>query len=184
MEHYAEPVIKAYMNWLWDDILNGPRTRFKASRRLFKALLYFPYRYSHPMDKNRFKDGLDMRMEYCSGISASDEDILEQELPKISVLEVLIALSYRMEKDIMASTTGKFDCFRWFWGMICSLGLDDFDENRYNYEEILEICENFVDRKYGPNGENGGIFPLHFCKEPAFDMELWDQMNEFLAENY
>ena len=59
-----------------------------------------------------------------------------------------------------------------------------FDENDYDEGWILKIIDAFLDRKYDKNGENGGLFPLHFCNRDAREMEIWDQMNEYLVENW
>lgn len=171
---------KDYLHWLYFDILDGPEGHFNAFKSLFKTLLSIPYRWVHPMDENRCKDGLAMREDYCSDYGYEIDDILGD----CSVLEMLIALSYRIEKEIMAPAVGKFDCFRWFWGMIEHLELDDFDENGYDEGWIYSIIDRFLDRKYDENGENGGLFPLHFCKKAAYEMEIWDQMNEYLVENW
>ena len=172
-----------YISWLYFNVMNGPGNRFNAYKRLYLRLLETPYRYTHPMDKNRFKDGLELRGDYfeydpdnCMWIDVNYEDC--------TVLEMLVALSYRMEKDIMASASGDFDCFRWFWGMIEHLRLDTIRYNGGYYIEIDDILENFLDRKYDSSGENGGLFPLQNCEVPAYEMEVWSQMNEFLCENY
>jgi len=169
-----------YLEWLYFDILNGPESLFKAYRSLLETLLDIPFRVIHPMDENRFKDGLELREDYICNYHGKKPAIM----PVCTVLEALIALAFRMEKDIMAPMNGDFDCFRWFWGFIENLELTDFDENDYDEGWIRRIIDRFLDREYDENGKNGGIFPLHFCKEDARDMELWSQMNEFLCENY
>ena len=139
-----------YVEWLYFDVLHGPESYFKAYISLVRTLYTIPFRWVHPMDKNRYMDALYMRNEYYYVVD--DE---------ISVLEVLIALSVRMEKDIMAPAMG---------------------ENDYDEGWILKIIDAFLDRKYDKNGENGGLFPLHFCNRDAREMEIWDQMNEYLVE--
>ena len=166
-----------YLHDLYFKTLDGPESLFKAYRSLLETLLDIPFRVIHPMDENRFKDGLELRESYFKYYDFDVEDIS----PQCTVLEALIALAYRMEKDIMAPMNGEFNCFRWFWGFIEALELDEFDENDYDEGWIRRIIDRFLDRDYD---EKGGIFPLHFCKEPPADMELWDQMNQFLCENY
>ncbi len=169
-----------YLDYLYREILGCPESRFKAYRSLFKTLLDIPFRVVHPMDENRFKDGLELREDYERTYGRRIVDISDD----CTVLEALIALAFRMEKDIMAPMSGNFDCFRWFWGFIEALELDEFDEFGYDEGWICRIIDRFLDREYDENGKNGGIFPLHFCNEDARDMELWAQMNEFLCENY
>ena len=172
--------MEKYLDWLYFEILNGPDSLFKAYNSLFKTLLGIDYVVVHPMDKNRFKDGLELREDYCRDNCVYLSDISDN----CTVFDAFVALAYRMEKDIMAPMAGKFDCFRWFWGFIEALELDDFDENGYDEGWICSIIDRFLYRKYDKNGKNGGIFPLHFCNEDAREMELWSQMNEFLCENY
>lgn len=169
-----------YLCDLYYKTLDGPESLFKAYRSLFETLLDIPFVVVHPMDDNRFKDGLELRESYFKYYDFDVEDIMDD----CTVLEALIALAYRMEKDIMAPAHGEFDCFRWFWGMIERLGLTEFDEDGYDEGWIRQIIDRFLYRKYEKNGKNGGIFPLHFCEEDVREMELWDQMNAFLCENY
>lgn len=100
----------------------------------------------------------------------------------VSVLEVLIALSIRIERDIMGEP-GNYQDDRWFWIMIDNLGLnsctnDDFDEEIVDY-----ILSKWLDRRFSYDG-TGGIFPIktpRFCQK---DVEIWYQMCEWIDENY
>ena len=162
-----------YLDWLYFDILNGPETSFKAYNSLFRALLGVPYRYTHPMDRNRFKDGLELREDYCRAKGEDLSDILED----CTVFEMFVALAFRMEKDIMAPMSGDFDCFRWFWGFIEALELDEFDENDYDFGWICKIIDQFLDREtYIFSGFEGD--------EGFGELQIWDQMNEFLDRDY
>jgi len=177
-------LIDDYLDWLYFDVLHGTETRFKAYNSLFKALLDIPYIPLHPMDKNRFKDGLELREEYilgCSmgltGFESRKNTKIEDYLPECSVLEMIIALSVRIEKDIMAPADGKNDYFRWFWGMICTLELDEFDEKHYDFGWIDKIISEFLEGKRA-------IFEVKNPYKNVRDMQIWDQMNAFLVENY
>lgn len=186
----AYEIIDNYLRWLYFDVLDGPERRFKTYNSLFETLLLEPYIPLHHMDRNRFKDALTMRNEYILGdlvgyggpYESSEEckdckDEIEDILPECSVLEMLIALAVRMEKEIMAPANGDNDYFRWFWGMICTLELDDFDEKHYDEGWIKKITDDFL------RGERY-IFRLKGGPEVNDGLQIWDQMNRFLVENY
>lgn len=181
--------MEEYLEWLYYDILNGPDSRFKAYRSLFTALLGIPYRYTHRMDRNRFKDGLELRETYCREFGVYWDDICSDlDIPmsdfeqfeackedECSVFEMFVAFAYRIEKDIMAPMEGDFDCFRWFWGFIEALELDEFDENSFDEGWIYRIIDDFEDGKtYIFDGFEGD--------REFGELQLWDQMNEFLAD--
>lgn len=177
-----------YLEWLYYDILNGPDSRFKAYRSLFTALLGIPYRYTHRMDKNRFKDGLELRETYCREFGVIFDEICVDfdeyginfagfeacKDGECSVFEMFVAFAYRIEKDIMAPMEGDFDCFRWFWGFIEALELDEFDENSFDEGWIYRIIDEFLE------GEHC-IFDGFEGDREFGELQLWDQMNEFLV---
>lgn len=134
-------------------------------------------------DRNRIDDALRLREDFIvEQLSREDESLVSifRNRP-CSLLEVLIALAYRME-DVM-----EIDRFPiWFWEMLSNLGLEEFDNDHFDVKQIRKvdsIINRWLDRRYSHDG-TGGIFPL---KDPPKDQrneEIWYQMSAYLIENY
>ena len=134
-------------------------------------------------DVNRLEDALRLREDFIvEQLAREDEDFKEAfKLRPISLLEILISLSYRME-DVM-----EIDRFPiWFWEMLSNLGLEEFDNdnfNRFTIRKINKIINKFLNRNYEYDG-NGGLFPLNNPPRDQRDEEIWYQMSAYLIENY
>ena len=120
-------------------------------------------------DDNRAGDGLDLRRLY--GV------IFEE---PCTVLELMIALSNRIEMDIMGNSNYGDRTGQWFWRMIYSLGLSS--QNDINFDEgyVDYILNRFNRRQYAPNGE-GGLFTVDHPRVPPMnEIEIWRQAMRYL----
>lgn len=135
------------------------------------------------MDKNRASDGLYLRTIFDQETGNDITTLLKEKKP--SVLEVLIALSIRIEQDIMGE--GNDDFGKWFVEMLENLGLTEYtDDYTWPEDEVLEILGRFMYRRYGEDGI-GSLFPLknpEICSEKFTKLEIWNQMQYYLRENY
>lgn len=140
-----------------------------------------------PNDDNRIADGISLRGKFCRKYRIKGCELLDRK--PCSILEMMIALAMRIEESF-----GYSHCDVWFWEMMENLGLqgmtDDvyFDQRRQ--QEVNEILRNLRMRKYSKDGF-GGLFPVSKTScdrsKMSFDqrkMEIWDQMNNYLVENY
>ena len=133
-----------------------------------------------PNDQNREKDGLYLRQEF--GINL--------DLGPCRVLEMLIALSRRMEFQLYGSDYDE-DYKDLFWELIDNLDLTRFDNLEAAkdeiYLEIDHILTRWIERRYSPNG-SGEVFPLKKWRTGASidqtEVEIWYQMMLYLGENY
>lgn len=150
---------------------------------LLNALWRKEYYSIIPNDQNREKDGIFLRNE-------ANVNINECNLGACSVLEMLIALSRRMEFQLYGIEPAI--CYKkLFWKLIDNLGLTRFDNLEAAkdavYLEIDDILTTWIERHYSPNG-SGGIFPLkNWRKSNGIDqtkVEIWYQMMSYLDENY
>lgn len=138
-------------------------------------------------DDDRGSDGKHLRFLFANTCEAHGKlketlDILEG---PASCLEMLAALAMRIANwlDGNDSATGY-----WFHTMIDNLGLDGYNDYRWirharPADEVERILDIWLERRYGRDGK-GGLFPL---ANPAGDQrnkEIWNQMNQYLAENY
>lgn len=129
-----------------------------------------------PMDENRICDALDFRSTYCF-----DED---NNAP-VSILELMVSLSTRLEAEVMWGTSYRNRTAEWFWDMMSSLGLSEMTDSAYNEAIASRVIRRFLSRTYKRNGQ-GGLFTV---KDKAHDMrqyEIWYQaalhLNEVLRK--
>lgn len=157
-----------YFHWLLKFIGNG-FCRKNSYYELLEYLFNAEYCWSMPMDENRAADGIDLRHRF---VTECDED---QEASYVylsgppSVLEVLIALSIKMEY-IARGSIDLSKSAQWFWGMIKCLDILDCYDGNFDVEKV----EYFIDGWMDPESEIS-IFPTS-------DGELWSQAMNFLSD--
>lgn len=134
-------------------------------------------------DHNRIADAMRLREDFISEqLAREDRDLVYifRDRP-CSVLEILVALAYRME-DVMG--LHRFPI--WFWELLSNLGLEEFNNSNFNIKNVRKIdriINKWLDHNYDYDG-TGGLFPL---KDPPKDQrkeEIWYQMSAYLIENY
>lgn len=140
------------------------------------------------MDENRCSECRTLRKDFAEGYDDGVIDILDGLLPEGgTMMELLLVLAEKMNYDLSDSEyesgTGK-----WFREMLenCGLILDcnsTFLENKQKENEVHDILDVIIFRKFGWDGE-GGLFPLRWAKHDQRDMELIIQMNDYIEENY
>lgn len=166
----------AYFEWMYN-IVDGR----EHERKLLMHLHEVPFIYTIPMDSNRAEDGIELRyrfgreQEYDDRIVASCLDDRD-----CSVLEVMIALSFRCE-DTMYNPEEGDQTARWFWEMINSLGLQNMKGDMYNKYYVDAAIDIFLNREYDRNG-NGGLFTICDRNTDMRPLELWYQMSKYLDE--
>lgn len=130
-------------------------------------------------DNNRISDAMLLRDTYGNhGMTKNP-----------TVLEVLVSLSQRCEKDIMHDDAIGDRTSHWFWLMMHNVGLDDknYSDDFWCDARVGRVNDKiFVlnERKYNKDGTNGGLFPLKSTKRDLRRVELWYQLNWYLLENY
>ena len=132
-------------------------------------------------DANRADDGIRLRLLYFQDekrISAKGD----MRLP-CNVLEMMVALSIRIDSDIMGEAGEKANAGKWFWEMIANLGLADMTNSMYDEGKVISIIKTWLGRAYKRNG-SGGAFPLKRTRVDQRKVPIWDQMGEYLVENY
>lgn len=182
-----------YFNTLCDYIFIGePGNNYGM---LMKALFRKDFVWQIPNDDNRGADGLQLRERIINDILNNDNKhnvmahTLEFEMlfsRPCNVLEMLIALADRMA-FIIDSVDDEPANVKCFWELIHNLGLSRFNDeyffDLYNMLEAEEIVNRFLSRNYEKNGK-GGLFPLKHTNEDQRNVEIWYQMNAYLAERY
>lgn len=169
-----------YINYLKNLVRGAKETQYEL---LLERLWKKEYYSILPNDQNREKDGLGLR-------DIPDGPDYRDYYGPCSVLEMLIALSKRMEWEI--SGTGYDVTYRdLFWEMLENLGLKKFDNLAVMHDartnELDHILTNWIEREYSPDG-SGGIFPIKNWRsrvdKPQNRVEIWYQMMLYLSKNY
>lgn len=187
-----------YFDWLVGFIGGSNDLRVLNNSLLLNILFnrVFIWDEKHvPMDRNRASDGLDLRQRYFDVFSEKDSyspPLTINEYPvtnnsysqfagldaKCTILEMLIALAIRCEDSIMGDNETD-NTSRWFWKMIDNLGLRDCkDESYINY-----ILDNFENRTYDFDGQNGGLFHVKNPRDDLRKVDIWYQMCWWLNQH-
>lgn len=162
-----------YYMWLLGRV-GISRSLFENYSRLLEVLFSTDFIYAFIMDANRAQAGLNLRSIYAMEAGVDLEDV---QTGRCTVLEMFVALS-----DSFAEFSGreKSDCF---WEMIENLGLRGCNNDNFDRNYILNRLSDWMGRCYKPDGE-GSPFPLRNYNGDSRNMEIWNQMNAYILENY
>lgn len=142
--------------------------------QLLRYLYEKPFKWQFALDENRAAGGINLRrtFAYQNGV-----DLQDVGNGPCSTLEMLIALSDRMVELLT------MDIFDWFWEMMRNLNLDQYNDCNFDERGIDYILEVWLNRSYDSNG-NGSPFPLRNYSGDCRNLDIWGQMNAWIAENY
>ena len=174
---------ESYFEWLLERVEVYSRKDFKYNK-LFKWLLEEPFVWLIRNDENRSADGLELRYEYLN---------LGGKLPKwmgeddpCSVLEMLVALSIRCDRDLIGSPD-TYKGGKLFWIMVENLGLDAYDDSNFDEKSVAEVVDIWMKRQFKEDG-TGSIFCVKNRVKTLVrnqkNIEIWFQMCDFINENY
>ena len=154
------------------DLIPMSRECTAVCERLFQ--IPFAYDEQYETDRNRAEDGLSLRSLYFAetGCVSFMEDA------PCTVLEMMIALSLRIERDIMGMP-GNDHPERWFFEMLRNLGIFGLTSPKF----IDTIVDTWMSRAYDPDG-TGSLFPLKYYPGDQRELLIWDQMSFYLNENF
>jgi len=178
-----EPLDELYLTWLYSQVGSVKlRTRSRTYWSLLRQLYKTPFVWFVPNDDNRVGDGTELRYEFLDTRGITDPDRNWMELP-CSMLEMLVGLSRRMCFILGYGTEKPHE---WFWHLMRNLDLEKYNDlayrsNKNSQEEIDEVLQRVIWRRYSPNGE-GGLFPLRHPEEDQTKLEIWYQMNEYSSQ--
>ena len=174
-------VIDDYFEWLSDWVCGKRYSKQVSYRKLLMLLHSIEFRYSIRRDRNRAKDGVDLRRRFA--LDRGDEELSGYLDGPCSVLEMMVALAIRCEECIMDDPHIGDRTGQWFWGMIVNLNLGSMLDSRFDEEYAVDIIKRFLDRDYEPDGE-GGLFTIRHCLEDLRDVEIWVQLLWYIDSIY
>lgn len=170
-----------YYHWLVNIVCNRYHAKYYTS--LLHDLYEREFIWSINRDEDRAIDGISLRKRYLDEVGhCSRKDLPPNDAP-CSVLEMMAALSIRIEEDYMHDARSDIDnTTEWFWVMIINLGLDKNDDIDYD-ADLTDACLTcFLERRYRRDGK-GGLFMvagLHKDYDMA-TLDIWSQMNWYIS---
>lgn len=171
-----------YFNWMYNLVCNDHYYKKLSYRKLLTFLHDTEFVYILPMDENRAVDGVDFRFRFGYECGYT-RDTIEQYLGSrpCSILEMMIALAFRVEEHIMDDNSFGNRTGQWFWNMIVSLGLGHMSDINFDEKYCEQIILRFLNREYKPNGD-GGLFTIEGCKYDMRTVDIWCQCMWYLNE--
>ena len=165
-----------YFEWLCHFI--GCRNH----RKLLFFLFSVDFEYSIPMDGNRYEDGINLRYRFADEKGYHYRFITTwiDDVP-CSMLEMMVALSLRIEEDITGDPESGDRTDRWFKDMLKNSHLYNLDDNNYNEQVAGSIIRSIRDRRYSKNGD-GGLFRLKHVRRDLRRVEIWYQAMWYIDE--
>ena len=148
--------------------------------KLLETLYYYDFIWlpNIPLDENRAKDGLQMRSMYKSFLPPEEHIAFDNSFigRQCSVLEMFVAFA-----DRLTYIVSSFDCPSYFWLFIENLGLNDYDNLRYDNNMVFAILDAFLyGKKLNPGDQNPPVlFPCRKVYE-NLDRDLYMQANYYL----
>lgn len=171
-------LLNNYYDWLLTPI---KAINWYEFSKLYECLHRIKFKWTCSSDASRAKDGIRLRYDYVyeNNLTDYEYDILNEELGKASILEVMVALALHCES--IKSNEEKYGnrTVQWFNAMIRSLGLNGMINDYYNESRVREIIRRFLNKDYAPDGK-GGLFWIHRFKGDLREENIWTQMCWYL----
>lgn len=177
-------VRERYLDWLYDMMCGERFANSISYRKLFKQLHDTEFFVLIARDRDRAEDGKSLRLRFGhwtwdEGIDSAPELVADMLNGPCSVLEMMVALAIRCERDIMDDPRYGDRTRQWFWNMIASLGLGSLTDTAYDRIFVEETLDRFLNREYAPNGA-GGLFTIRNCGSDLRNEDIWRQLCWFL----
>lgn len=178
-----EELNNAYFEWIYRLVSGEGYSPNLSYRKLLNRLHTIDFVYIIPMDGNRAEDGMDLRYRfgYENGIE-SPLIATYLDCRPCSVLEMMAALSLRLEEQIMDDPDIGNRTGQWFWNMVENLGLGSMYDAEFDRDYVDYIIRKFMERDYEQNGE-GGLFTVKNCRRDLRGVEIWYQACWYLNES-
>lgn len=130
-----ELVVSTYKEYLKKMVVDGETCCYTVLLKRLDLLPYFP----NSRNTDRYEDAEQLRIRY--GDDNNIADILSYfSKEPITVFEVLLALSIRIEEKIMVDDKKGNRTSQWFWALVNDIGLCEYDDDRWD----LDLIDNTV----------------------------------------
>ena len=181
MKTISNQLPRQYFEWMVSILIPDVNKRVVYSNLLdtLNSLEFIP---SMDMDYNRFNDGVELRFRFGdeNGFGKASISCYLDTHP-CSMLEMMCALSLRIEETIMSDPEIGDRTWIWFDEMLNSLGFINQTNYNFDYNLILSNINAFNRRQYESNGR-GGLFTIDDPTVDVRDLEIWYQMNLYIKQ--
>lgn len=167
----------SYLDWLAIIAMPDGELRCKYAQVLY-LLDQIEFTWTMYSDRNRATDGEHLRVVF-----EDETGMFCDKSGPASVLEVLVALASRCEEQLMYDPDEGDRTYVWFWEMFENLGLDLFEDEWFDKQEVLEIVRRFLEREYYPDGYLGAFWIPKYEKDMR-KIDLWYQLNYYMQEKF
>lgn len=164
-----------YFEWLCNKIWS-PVIDICNYDRLLSFLYDTEFKWKNARDSNRAHDGISMRKEYKYEGNVDRSVSLER---PCSVLEMMVALACRCERDIMDDPDLGDRTHIWFWSMVQNMGLLDMTNRDFDIDFVAERVE-----KVQSGSENYDYFVVDSTRKKDKNAEIWRKMIHWLNRNF
>ena len=182
-----------YFEWLISKV-TSPAVPADESARAVMGTLHSIRVRSLPMldDEPRLMDGKQLRMEYedeCCKSATAPEDAADPDADLCTVLEMLVALSRRMDDIMRDPLDPSSSAPSWFWGMVSTMVGQyyypccywSFPINSATVHIISDCAMRFLGRQYDRSGHNGNIFVGLHPSVDVRELDIWTQACWFMS---
>ena len=168
-----------YFEWLYDMVVDESESKL-SYRKLLKRMFHIDFVSMIAIDENRANDGIALRYKFGEkrGLYKHQVEHYIDRRP-CSLLEMMIALSIRLETQIMDDPIFGDRTGQWFWNMLVSLGLGSMTDDNYDTHHVEDTICDFLHRNYSPDGK-GGLFTIEGCKHDLRNVDIWYQAMWYL----
>lgn len=181
MTNQTDLLKRQYFEWMVSMLVPNFDKRVEYSK-LLETLNIVEFTPSMDMDINRLKDGLGLRYRFGMEIAVDRMVVVNYlDVSPCSMLEMMCALSLRIEETIMSDPMVGDRTPFWFGEMINSLGFLDQNDYNFNYNWVMFKLNVFNQRQYDSNGR-GGLFTINDVSIDVRNLEIWYQMNLYINQ--
>ena len=179
-----EELKNEYFDWLYGLVYPWDKDVSEEYRntRLLRFLFETPFYSVIENDSNRISDGICLRYEFGYQKGYDDRTVLIYlDDRECSVLELMIGLAIKCEKQIMYDVAYGDRTAQWFRKMISSLGLNGMNNRQFDEMYVNEVVDKFLNREYEADGR-GSLFAISNPSRDMRTVEIWSQLCEYLNE--
>lgn len=177
MEH--NDISRRYFEWLYDLGFHVSKRNHISYKKVAWLLFDTEFTWTIPLDENRASDGLYLRIEFANDVYG-DSGMAKNIHGGCSVLELMVGLALRAERDFTGTMAGKPDIHHWISDMFSSTGLVEYDDNNFDHPRVSRIVSTVIDRTYSKNGK-GGLFYIPKVDADMTELELWSQLMRYIT---
>lgn len=138
-------VVYDYKDWLIS-LVDTPEEDFKRYyTELMGHLFEKEYHWFKGLDRDRYDDGIELRMRYETTVNAGSYDICDLlGDKKCSILECLVALFDRYSDSILTDPGDPSVAPELFFDAMKGLDLLFFDDSQYDFRAVNHILDQFL----------------------------------------